>query len=236
MKAIFTLDKAFIKNSVMPRDIRNLVGASLEDGKVKDALMNKDKEGNTQSKFVYSKPRPKSFDILNYTDDIREMIELESALVGKKITIGGNDVTITGCRLVDEGYQFPEKGLSMYETRTPIIMSKNNLEHKIAHNVQKDTPSMEKFLKRRIENMVKLQVKQFFKKEFEFDDLEIKLIKFDMKTVTPNKKERPREFVQGMYCEFVSNYSLPRYLGYLSGLGYGEILDAQLKVKSKGGK
>jgi len=232
MKAIFTLDKEIKKNSLLPRDIRNLVGAVMKNGKTKDALMNKDKNGHTQSKFVYSKPRPKSFDILNYTDDIREMVELEAALVGKKITTNGNDVTITGCRLVEEGYQFPEKKLSIYSTRTPIIISGNPVEHKIAHHAQKDSAKMENFLKRRIENLVALQVKQFFGKEFVFNDLEIKLISFNTRTITPNRKERPNEYVQGVYCEFVSNYSLPRYVGYLSGLGYGELLSAQQKVNS----
>jgi hypothetical protein len=102
-----------------------------------------------------------------------------------------------------------------------------------AQNAKESTKEMEKLLKKRIEDMVALQTKEFFGKEVILDDLEIKLLSWNVRTITPNRKERKDKYVQGVYAEFVSNYKLPRYLGYLSGLGYGEILDTQLTTGGK---
>ena len=60
----------------------------------------------------------------------------------------------------------------------------------------------------------------------------IQVLNWKMRTVTPNKKERKDQYVQGLYVEFVSNYTLPRYLGYQSGLGYGEILNTHFGSKN----
>jgi hypothetical protein len=239
MKLVFILDKPFIQNSVMPRDIRNLVGSLVKDEVLKNKLMNKDKEGNEQSVFIYPKPRPKTFEVLSYLSDIKALVAVENALVGESITINGNKVKIESCMWKEEEFVMPIKELNLYTTRTPIVVSINSVEHKMAHFVQnsKDDTKVAELLRKRILGLTKLQMKQHFKHDVSFDDLEIKIMNWNMRTVTPNRKERPDIYHQALYVDFVSNYTLPRFLGYQSGLGYGEILNTNFgNSKFKKGK
>lgn len=230
MKAVFVFKGDVKKDSITPRDIRNLVIAKLNEinTDAMNILANKNKSGNEQSLFVYPKPRPNSFEILNYSNDFKSMGLLETAIMGVdgkgcKVNLAGNEIEITKIFWKEEEYQIPIKELSIYKTRTPIIISINNVEHKMAHAFAKNG-KLDELLKKRIIEITKIQCKQFFNLPIELDDLEIKVMNINKITVNPDRINRKGVYYQAVYCEFISNYKLPRFLGYQTGLGYGEIL------------
>jgi len=230
MKAVFLFEGDVKKDSITPRDIRNFVMAKMDsiDKGAMDKLANKDKIGNEQSLFIYPKPRPNSFEVLNYSDDFKTMALLEQAIMGTdgkgcKTNLAGNELTIKKILWKEEEYIIPIKELSIYKTRTPIVISINPTEHKMTHAFDKNG-KLDELLKKRIVDLTKIQCKQFFNLDIELDDLEIKVMSVNRITVTPDKINRKDFYCQAVYCEFISNYKLPRFLGYQTGLGYGEIL------------
>lgn len=230
MKAVFLFEGDVQKDSIAPRDIRNFIMAKLDsiDKAAMNKLANKEKIGNEQSLFIYPKPRPNSFEILNYDNDFKSMSLLERAIMGEdgkgcSANLAGNDVKITKILWKEEEYQIPAKELSIYKTRTPIVISINAIEHKMAHAFW-ENGKIDELLEKRIVNLTKIQCKQFFNLDIEFDDLELKIMNINKITVTPDRVNRKDFYCQAVYCEFISNYKLPRFLGYQTGLGYGEIL------------
>lgn len=226
MKVIFYYDKP-LANPLSPRDIRNLVASCLPDGEIKERLMNKRKDSNSQSEYIYPIPSYKNFEILSYKNDREALEEIEKYLVGKTVSIRGNDSKIIKCRLKEEEvYNIPTRGLNVYKTKTPIIVSTNDIEHKIAHNEQKNG-NYGAFLKNRIERITTKQMKDIFGVDFNIEDLQINMIDCKVRTITPDRT-KPDKYYQGYICKFISNYDLPRFLGYKSGLGYGEIQKASV--------
>lgn len=230
MKAVFLFEGVLKENSITPRDIRNLIMSKLNvvDKNVMDKLANKDKVGNEQSLFIYPKPRPNSFEVLNYSNDFQAMSLLETVIMGTdgkgcNATLAGNEIKIKKILWKEEEYQLPVRELSIYKTRTPIIISVNNVEHKMAYAFA-ERNNLDTLLKKRIIDITKIQCKQFFNLEIEIDDLDIKIMSINKITVYPDNINRKGVYYQAVYCEFVSNYKLPRFLGYQTGLGYGEIL------------
>lgn len=151
------------------------------------------------------------------------MASLENEIVGKRMYIGNEEVKIDRILWKEEEYQIPQRELCMYKTRTPIILSVNQIEHKIMHNLQKNK-TVAPYLKQKIIDMTTMQMKQFFNYTPELDDLEIKIIEIEHITVSPHKHKGEDVYFQGVYATFISNYKLPRFLGYQTGLGYGEIV------------
>lgn len=71
------------------------------------------------------------------------------------------DITYSKILWKEEEYQLPTKELSIYKTRTPIIISVNNVEHKMAYSFA-NNGKLDELLKKRIVDITKMQCKQFF--------------------------------------------------------------------------
>ncbi|MDQ1339793.1 MAG: hypothetical protein QG567_947 [Campylobacterota bacterium] len=230
MKVKFYTDKSFDNKKTKPRDIRNIVMSSLSsvDVRAADIAGNKDKENHSQSFFVYPKPRSRSFEILHYGNDLNTLALIEAVLIGKVVNLSGTEVKIARCEWIKENYVLPAPALMLYKTRTPIVISVNPIEHKIVHSRAKND-SLDVFIEQKIKDVIKLQIKQFFNKEIQIDDLKIKII--EKNKVTVSADEEGKKYSQAVFVTFASNYKLPRFVGYWNGLGYGELLDGSLQHK-----
>ena len=228
MKLTFFLDKAFKPNSVKPRDIRNLVVAVLDKNGYKgmiDIVSNKNKTKSTQSKFIYVKPKPKSFEILCYGFDVNILATIEELLLHRDIRLSKNKVKVVACHWDDETYTIPHKTTSTttYKTITPIVITINTIEHKVVYNLSnKDTKEQyHSWIVQKIKEIITLQVKEFFTKTINLDDLDITIL--EDKKITISSTSDKKVYNQAVYMEFSTNYILPRFVGYSNGLGYGEI-------------
>lgn len=228
MKIIFLLNEK-LKNPLTPRDVRNLIGGCLPDSKIKDRVMNKYDGKHKQSKFIYPRPNFKALELIDYSNDMEAFEEICKYMNGKVINIKGNNSKINSIRVKEYDYVMPRNDLCVYKTKSPIIVTANSVEHKICFNKQKNG-EMTDWLKQTIEKLTKLQLKDIFNHELEFDDLEIKLLEHNMVTVSPHKEKDDNRYFQGIYCTFISNYELPEFLGYKTGLGYGRIEKASLGI------
>lgn len=229
MKIKFFTDKSFNNKKVTPRDIRNIMMNSV-GAEIADRVGNKNKDKNTQSVFVYPKPRPRSFEIVSYLNDLEALAELEVALVGKTFNLAGKDILITDCKWENEGFNSLKQDLTMYQTRTPIVITSNVVEHKIVYSSSRaNNGSFEEYVTKKIKEMIEIQVKEFFKQDIDLSDLSIKLLDFNKVTVNVDTKRDKYE--QAIYASFISNYKLPRFIGFKNGLGYGEIYDNATRYK-----
>lgn len=221
MKIKFFTDVSFDNKRVSPRDIRNIIMSSVP-AELADKIGNKNKEKHTQSVFVYPKPRPRSFELLSYLNDLEALADVEVSLVGKSFNLAGKDVKIISCEWEDEGYLPVKPDLVMYKTRTPIVISSNAVEHKIVYASAKNN-NLVPYIQRKITEMIQIQYREFFSKEINLDDLVLKVIEMNKITVATDAKGK--EYSQAVYATFMSNYRLPRFLGFNNGLGFGEIYD-----------
>ncbi len=228
MKIKFFTNIAFDNKKVRPRDIRNIMMSAVSaiNKETADKIGNKDKDKHSQSLFVYPKPRSRSFELISYADDVNALAEVEAVLIGKSLSLGGTDVVVSKCEWSDEGYAKTEKELIIYKTRTPIVISSNSIEHKIVHARSKNG-NLDEYIQQKILDLIKIQNKEFFGKETEMDDFAIKIL--DSNKVTVSADSTNGKYSQAVFASFVSSYTLPRFVGYLSGLGYGELLDTTKK-------
>lgn len=223
MKAILLFNKKVDSKFLYPRDIRNFIMKSLDDQDAADYLGNKQKTGHSQSETVYVKPHSNGFEVVNYVNNFGHMEKLESDIVGKSIKVGKEDVLIRDILWKEEEYIVPTRELTLYKTRTPIILSVNPIEHKIVYNRQKNG-TIGEYLKQKIEKITTLQMEQFFGYTPSFDGLEIKMTNVDYITINPHKSKGEERYSQAIFASFVSSHRLPRFIGYQTGLGFGEIV------------
>ena len=210
-----TTDKV---KELTPRDIRNFIG-SIVDAKYKDLAMWHEKR---YPELIYIKPFAKGFEILNYTNNIELMEHIEEKLLEHKdIAIRGIKTKISKVWTKPEQFIFPYRDLCVYKTRTPIVISVNPVEFGISYFAKDDKEKLFSYVKSRIVKSVKLQAKQYFDVEVDMEDFQIKVLKYEHFQI----KYKDNELYPAVFMEFMSNYKLPRFVGYKIGLGWGEIYE-----------
>ncbi len=221
--------KIFVKTkelkNVKPRDIRNLLG-SIVDNEFKDEVMWHKRK---PPKIIYAKPYKKGFEIINYINDYRLMHHILKKLesIKNNIFLGGKKIKIEDIELKSEDFTIPQPGLYFYQTRTPIILSTNPVEYKIVYatNTQ-NKKDLIKYIQHRIIHSTKLFAKEYFNIDLDYlDDLNLIIQENDIRLV--DYKEGLKKY-QAVYLKLASNYSLPRFVGYKIGLGWGELKEKNI--------
>jgi hypothetical protein len=206
--------------SFKPRDVRNYVG-SIVDEKFKDLAM---WHKHATPELIYVKPFKNSFEIISPKNDITlishiaEKIEKNRDFYGKKIE---------KVFLKNEQFLFPQRGLTCYSTRTPIIIALNSKEIGITLACKKNNEmdDLKRYLTHRIESDAEFQIKEWF-------GLDLKINEFAITSIS-NIKQLFLDYKDGIKfpaitMDFVCNYRLPRFIGYKIGLGWGEIIEKNL--------
>jgi hypothetical protein len=221
MKLIAKTDKEI--KLLTPRDIRNFIG-SVVDEKYKDEVM---WHKHLPPKLIYIKPFKNFFDILTYTNDIGLLYHIADKIKDKEIKIKGINAKIKDIDFKDETFEIPKKRLSFYTTRTPVILSTNPVEFKLVYtlNIKNKTDELKRYIIHRIRTDVEYRAKYYYNLDLNLKDLEL---------IIQNKKIRLVEYKEGLkkfqavYMNFASNYTLPRFVGYKTGLGWGELISKKI--------
>ncbi len=200
-----------------PRDVRNYVG-SIVDEKYKDLAM---WHKNATPELIYVKPFKESFEIISNKNDISlishiaEKIEDHPNFYGKKIE---------RVWLKNEQFNFPQRGLTTYMTRTPIIIGTNEKEIGIsfACKVKNNMDDLTRYIAHRIKSDAEYQIKNWFGLDLKINDFSIISIS-NLKQLFLDYKDGVK--VPAVTMDFVSNFRLPRFVGYKIGLGWGEIIE-----------
>ena len=204
-----------------PRDVRNYVG-SIVDEKYKDLAM---WHKNATPELIYVKPFRESFEIISNKNDISlmshiaEKIEDHPNFYGKKIE---------RVWLKNEQFNFPQRGLTTYTTRTPIIIGTNEKEIGIsfACKVKNNMEDLTRYIAHRIKSDAEYQIKNWFGLDLKIDDFSIISIS-NLKQLFLDYKDGVK--VPAVTMDFVSNFRLPRFVGYKIGLGWGEIIEKEVR-------
>jgi hypothetical protein len=217
MKLIVKTDKEI--KSLKPRDIRNFIGAVTDDKYADDILWHK----KTPPKLIYVKPYKMGFEIVTWTNDYGLLQHIAEKIQDKTMNIKGINAKITDTWFKDENFTIPQKGLYFYETRTPVILSTNPVEYKIVYaiNTSNNKKALIDYIKHRIKNDVEYKAKHYFNLDLDLKDLNLIIKNENVRLV--DYKDGLKKF-QAVFMKFASNYSLPRFVGYKTGLGWGELI------------
>ena len=218
MKLVVRTDK--IIKELYSRDIRNFIG-SIVDEEFKDTVLWHKK---VPPELIYVKPFRFGFEVLSWKNRMDLLYHLYEKIKDKSINIKGIKANIENSFFKEEGFNIPQKGLYFYYTRTPIILSVNPVEYKIVYacNMQKQQDDLIRYIKKRIKYSIIYNAKHYFDLDINLDDLNLIIERQDIRLV--DYKNGGKKF-QAVFLKIASNYSLPRFVGYKIGLGWGELIE-----------
>ena len=223
MKLIVKTDKEVKK--LRPRDIRNFIG-SIVDEEYKDVVL---WHKHLPPELVFVKPFKFGFEIVSWSNNTEVLNHIADKLQQKDLKLNIKDINtkIEKVWFKNEEFTIPQKGLYFYKTRTPMILAVNPVEYKIVYacNTKDNKDDLLKYIKHRIETNIKHQAKHYFNMDIDLDDLNLIIQNEDIRLVS--YKEDSKKF-QAAYLTFASNYSLPRFIGYSIGMGWGEIIHQKM--------
>ena len=235
MKKIIVKYENKKQRQLLPRDVRNLIGAMVEE-EYKDTFMWHE---HTFAPFLYQMPSKNSFAIYTYRDDVQKEIE---HVVGKLATsrefrLKGVTFKITDV-FVRDGYPIALKeGMYKYTTVSPVIISvtqKNGIED-IAKSG--DIEKQSEFLTQSLSDCLRKQILDWHGVEVGLEDMEIIITDSDIFPYPYLQSDGTKKWYTAFKGTFLSNTMLPEIVGYKIGLGYGSIKHIKLDDnKKKGGK
>lgn len=218
-----------LENSIewlSPRDVRNfLASVNKRDEYNKKVLWHK----HIPPVLIFRNPTKNHLEIINYTNDVEMMEYFRKIVVGKEIYNSQGKSRIKRASLKTENFEIPKPlapYFAVYRTRTPIIIASNNKEIEKIRKIENDTRALREFLKNFILNSIFHQTKHYlgidlpekYKKQILIDIADIKYF-----YVPYPKKEISLNF-PSVKCRVISNYLLPRFVGYRIGYGFGELV------------
>ena len=218
MKLIIKTTK--LKN-LLPGDIRRYIG-DIVDVEYKDKVLWHKRD---LPELFYAKPYKDGFEIVSYKNNLKLLNHIKDKLLEyPKIDLKDIKATIKDVFIKEEDYPIPQKQLSFYVIRTPVILAVNNTEFKLVYTIDKNNNEKDflKFLHRRFKSDLSYKLKKIYNVNMEFDDLELM---FDEKVLRlVEVKEGAKKF-PALFGKFACNYKLPRFISYKNGLGFGEIIE-----------
>jgi len=216
MKLVVQTDK--IIKELKPRDIRNFIGSIVDETFKDEVLWHK----KMPPELIYVKPFKYGFEIVSWKNRMDLLHHIHEKLIDKHINIKGIKANIKKSFFKEEGLTIPQKGLYFYKSRTPIILSTNPVEYKIVYACNtKNQDDLIKYIKKRIKYSIIYNAKYYFNLNLNLDDLNLIIEKQDIRLV--EYKTGIKNF-QAVFIKMASNYSLPRFVGYKIGLGWGELI------------
>ena len=231
MKLIVKTDKEI--NSLKPRDIRNFIGKIADESYKDDIFWHK----HLPPKLIYVKPFRLGFEIVNYDNSLNLLNHIAKRLEKFKnrvINLKGIETKIKKVWFKPEEFIIPQKGLYFYKTRTPVRLSNNPVEYKIVYacNNKSDRRDLIRYITHRIKSDIEYKAKHYFNIDLDLSDLNLIIQDENVRLV--EYKKGLKDF-QAVYMTFASNYSLPRFVGYGTGLGWGELIMQKMWVSNLNG-
>ncbi len=202
-------------NSFKPRDVRNYIASICS--KSKDIILS---HKHTAPQLIYAKPYRYGFDIIDYRNRTDLMDEIETT-IKKHTQFYGTE--ITAAKIKNSQYIIPAKQTMRinYYTRTPVIMTVNSKEFNYIRAITSrgSKEDMEHAFSTRLNNDIMYQIKQYFGIDYQVN-VKISLTKIRTALI----KYKQDEYFIAAITRFTSNYMLPDFIGYKTGLGWGQIV------------
>lgn len=221
MKIIVKTDKEV--KSLLPRDIRNFIG-SIVDTKYKDIVL---WHKHTPPELIFVKPFKLGFEIVSWKNNLEVLNHIAEKLEDKELHINGINAKIKKVWFKPDEFIIPQKGLYFYSTRTPVLLSSNPVEYKIVYacNNKEDKSDLMRYIKHRIKTDIEYKAKYYFNLDLDLSDLNLIIQDEELRLIEYKENEKKK---QAAFMKFASNYSLPRFVGYSIGMGWGELIPQKI--------
>ncbi len=224
MKLVMTLENPI--EWLSQRDVRDfLASVNKREQYVEKILWHK----HIPPVLIFRKPTKSGIEIVNYTNDIEMMEYFKRVVVGKEIYNNQGKSRIGYASLKTENFEIPKPlapYFAIYRTRTPIIIASNDDELRAIRKIESNTKALRDFLKSFILKSIYHQAKHYlginlpeeYKKQILIDVADIKYF------YVPYPKKEVKLNFPSVKCRVISNYLLPRFIGYRIGYGFGELM------------
>jgi len=226
---------------LLPRDIRNYIASiSKEDKVLHDIVMS---HKNKQPVFIFSMPNRKSFAIYTFKTDTRTKSALNrlKQLIIDNPKIDINGVSVKADRVFSSSYDFTrfEYGFEERRLRTPLIIASAEFEYALCAKHTKenfDQKWLESYVADKIKEVTVLMCRDWYGQE-EADRVEVMLE--EVIILFKDLEYSPIKYKENLYYPavrgtIISNIHLPMFIGYKSGLGYGELSSLKEMDRRKG--
>lgn len=227
---------------IMPRDVRNyLASITQNDTELHDIIMGHERK---QPTFIYSMPNQKSFCVYSFKRGkrIKDMMELMKKRVAENpfIKIGGLSAEVG--RVYTRPFDFTqfEDGIFERKLRSPMVIAAGVNEYAECrkHMIDKDGPVdidwLKKFTAQKIKETVALMARDWFDEEDEIKEImEDTILIFKDLRYFPIKYNDTQNF-PAVTGTIISNKKLPMFIGYKSGMGYGELSSLKEMDRKRG--
>lgn len=238
MKLVVIFKDAITGNKrLLPRDIRNYLGAITQDNEELHRLVMWHE--HKQPPFIYSMPNRKSFGIFSFLkeDEIANHFKsLKKAIESNPILkLAGLDLEVKEVFTTSYEYTRFQEGFFERKFITPMILGSSKREYARARQLSEgnniDKAELNSFITDTINESIRFQNRDWFEVEdFEVEDL--MLMYKDVKYTVVKYNET--QWYPAVMATVISNKMLPQFLGYKCGMGYGEL--ASLKNMQRRGK
>ena len=216
---------------IYPREIRNYIASiTQEDKEVHEELM---AHKRVQPTFIFSMPNHKSFAIYTFKDDPRSkaMLRIIQKRIEENPHINIKGVVAEVERSYTTVYDFTKFEVGrLYERslRTPMIIAANVAEYAQCRALTEgegDIEGLKKYVIGKIRETVSLMARDWFngaRAEFIAEIMNNAVIAIkDLEYFPLEYKEN--EYYPAVRATIMSDVNLPQYLGYKTGMGYGEL-------------
>ena len=238
------------KGFLEPRDIRNFCRDLVQENypNDKDLLSFVNHHEHSTSPVIYSKPSHSSFSIITFMDENAEktfeykcyMALLSNLLINTTFKVRNIEFTICDTIITDFNYtpiETNSNGYVISEIIVPMVIGSSNTEYAIAINATKDRDGKnlpeesKKIIEELAVNAIKSSLIAQNRDWFESDVsrlADLAKIKITNIVYMPIKY-KSKQYFPAIRGTIRSNTSLPKFLGYKIGFGYGEIANQGLK-------
>jgi len=242
MKLVVIYKESIKGKKLLPRDVRNYVASICKQDKELHDIVMSQGHHNKQPTFIFSTTNKKSFAIYTFKKDklVEEAMKRLSVLLyqNPQIHIRGIKAVVKESFTTEYEFTKFEYGLLEREIRTPIIIAAAEYEYAICVKATKDKDGrkecdqkwLEEYTASKIKETAVLVAKDWFGEE---ESLKIEALLEDTIILFKDLKYTVIKYKENLYFPavtgtIISNRKLPQFLGYKSGLGYGEL--STLKV------
>lgn len=235
------------EDRLLPRDIRNYVASiTKEDDDVHNEIMG---HKRIQPTFIFPMGNRKSFAIYTFKEDAKtkKMMQTIKKRINENKELRLNGVKVTIASVEEAVYKFTnfEEGLLERRLRSPLVIAKAEYEYAICRKLSEgdevNMTELKKYTASKIKDTICVMARDWFDTEEE-----TRLLLEDATIMFKDLEYTPIEYKKGFFYPAVRgtilcDVKLPQFIGYLSGLGYGELstmkeMDRRRKPRHKGRK
>ena len=225
MKLVMKLETPI--RSLTPRDVRDFLASVVTKDEYREKILWHE---HIPPALIFRKPTQNGHaEVINYFNDIELMEHLKRTVIHKEIYNAEGKSKIKKALLKTENFELPQSTapyFAVYKTRTPIIIASNSDEIERVRKIKGNEKALRKFLIDFILDSIFYQTEYYlgfkplgnYKKQLLIDVADIKFF-----FVPYPKKEVTLSF-PSVKCRIISNFLLPRFVGYRIGYGFGELI------------